>query len=277
MTAAPLVGVRLVTIALNVPGPVAARRLRDLGADVTKVEPPGGDPLRGFAADWYAELCVGQQVIALDLKQPDDRERFSALLGPADVLLTSQRHGALARLGLDGESLRARHEHLLHVAIVGGRAEAANEPGHDLTYAATAGLVGAPSLPRSLWVDLAGAERAATAVLALLLGRQHGSAVRYSEVSLTDVANELAAPNRHGLTSEGGMLGGGLAFYAVYRARSGWVALAALEERFRQRLRDSLGRSDLTQETLAAVFAMRDAGDWEAWARARDLPVRALR
>lgn len=272
-----MLGVRLVTIALNVPGPVAARRLRDLGADVTKVEPPDGDPLRGFAADWYTELCDGQQVIALDLKQPDDRERFSALLDAADVLLTSQRHGALARLGLDGEGLRERHEHLLHVAIVGGGAEAANEPGHDLTYAASAGLVGAASLPRSLWVDLAGAERAASAVLALLLDRQQGSATHYAEVSLTDVANELAAPYRHGLTSQGGILGGGLAFYAVYRARSGWVALAALEERFRERLRDSLGRSDLTHETLAVIFAERDAGDWEAWARERDLPVKALR
>ena len=59
----------VVTTALNIPGPVAAARLRELGATVTKVEPPGGDPLALAAPDWYRELAAGQEVVRLDLKR----------------------------------------------------------------------------------------------------------------------------------------------------------------------------------------------------------------
>src|ERR1700748_1022539 len=99
---------RVVTIATNVPGPVAAARLVELGALVTKVEPPGGDPLAVAAPEWYERLVTGQRVLRVDLKD----ESIDALLAEADVFLTAQRPSSLARLGLAWEELHARHPHL---------------------------------------------------------------------------------------------------------------------------------------------------------------------
>ena len=96
----PLDGIRVVSLAVNLPGPLAAARLAAMGATVTKVEPPDGDPLQRYASGWYAELTQGQQVLTLDLKDRADRTQASRLLADADVLLTAMRPSALARLGL---------------------------------------------------------------------------------------------------------------------------------------------------------------------------------
>ena len=151
----------VVTTALNIPGPVAAARLRDLGATVTKIEPPDGDPLALAAPDWYRELAARQEVVRLDLKQ----QTLDELLGEADLLLTSQRTAALARLGLAWEAVHERHPQLSHVAIVGEGERA----GHDLTYLAGRGLLDPPRLPRTVMADLLGAERAVSAAAVAMM------------------------------------------------------------------------------------------------------------
>lgn len=307
---APLRGYRVVNLAVNVPGPVAAARLQALGATVCKVEPPGGDPLAAAAPAWYEELTAGQEVVRLDLKTPAGRVALDQRLARADLLLTAQRPSALARLGLGPAALARRFPHLVHVAIVGYPAPRQEEPGHDLTYLAETGLLDPPALPRTLLADLAGAERAVAAALALLLARERerdahrerrwereraptrpraegadGGATpspRYVEVSLAEAAHALAAPLRHGLTVPGGLLGGGLPLYRCYPAQDGWVAVAALEPHFARRLLDELGPPGPglppgVEERLAAVFRRRPAAEWEAWARQRDLPLAAVR
>jgi alpha-methylacyl-CoA racemase len=93
-------GVRVVSLATNLPGPIAAARLTRLGASVTKIEPPGGDALAPASPRWYAELTSGQRVVVLDLKVPEDRARLDDELDGADLLMTAMRPSALARLGL---------------------------------------------------------------------------------------------------------------------------------------------------------------------------------
>lgn len=274
---APLAGVRAVTIAVNVPGPAAAARLVGLGATVTKVEPPGGDPLASLHPRWYEELAAGQEIVTLDLKQAAGRERLDALLEEADLLLTSNRRAALERLGLAPEALRRRFPTLVHVAIVGHPAPGHDRPGHDLTYAAEHGLVAPPGLPPTLVADLGGAELAVTAALALLLARERGAGGGFAEVPLAGAAERFAAPLRHGATAAGGTLGGGLPRYGLYETRSGWIAVAALEPRFQERLRAELGLDELTRPALERRFTERDAEEWEAWARPRDLPLVAVR
>src|SRR5919199_1138174 len=166
-----LEGIRLVTLAQNVPGPAAAARLRDFGASVIKVEPPGRDPLAYANPAWYSAPTAGQDVVCLDLKSTTDRARLDEHLVEADVLLTSSRPVALRRLGLDPERLRARYPRLCMVAITGYPAPHSDKPGHDLTYLAEWGLLSPPGMPRTLLADLAGAERAVSATLALLLER----------------------------------------------------------------------------------------------------------
>lgn len=275
--ALPLAGMRVVSLAINVPGPVAAARLRDLGATVVKVEPPQGDPLAGACPAWYEELHRGVEVLRLDLKLPGPRAQLDQLLAGADVLLTSMRPAALARLGLDRESVRARFPRLVHVAIVGHPGSQADRAGHDLTYQAGLGLVTPPQLPRTLLADLAGAERAVSAALALLLARARGGGGGYAEVALADAAAAFAAPLRHGLTAPGGWLGGGLAWYQLYPAREGWVAVAALEPHFLARLGEALGVDPTRRDQLEQAFRTRTAAEWEAWAVERDLPLAAVR
>lgn len=273
--AAPLQGLHLVTLAVNVPGPVAAARLCQLGARVTKVEPPGGDPLAVHSRSWYEALARGQTVERIDLKSEDGAARMEDLLAGADLLLTSHRPSALARLGLDWASVHGRHLRLCQVAIVGDPHPRSEVAGHDLTYQATAGLLQPPSLPRTLMADLAGAERAVSEALALLLGRERDGVARFGEVALRDAAWDYAAPYRHGLTTTEGILGGGLPGYNLYAARTGWVAVAALEPHFGQRLGDRLGLENPSRDELAAVFVTRDAADWEAWALEHDVPLTA--
>lgn len=267
----PLAGIRVVSVAVNLPGPAAAMRLRDLGASVTKVEPPGGDPLETASPELYALLSEGQEVVRLDLKDPDERNRLHALLARADVLLTSSRPSALARMGLARPELESRHPRLVQVAIVGHAAPGQEQPGHDLTYVAAHGLVRPPCLPQVLVADLGGAERAVTAAALLLLARERGGGERYAEVALADSAAFFALPYAHGLTADGGPLGGGSPFYGLYPAKDGWIALAALEPRFRERL-----TAELDGEPGDESFAVRTRAEWERWAAERDLPIAAV-
>jgi crotonobetainyl-CoA:carnitine CoA-transferase CaiB-like acyl-CoA transferase len=265
-----LAGVRVVSLAINVPGPVAVARLQALGADVTKVEPPSGDPLRLASEAWYAAITQGQDVRMIDLKSAEGRTALDGLMGPADVLVTSSRTAALQRLGLDWPSLQAQYERLCHLEIVGDRESA--DAGHDLTYQAAHGTVRPPQLPTVLVADLAGAERIVAEALAALLLRERTGRGVHRVVALSDVARDMAVAARHGLTADGGALGGGLPAYGLYPAREGWIAVAALEPHFWRRLCTELG-VDGTREDLETAFTQRTATEWGTWARERDLPL----
>ena len=270
-------GVRVVTTALNLPGPAACARLRDLGAAVSKVEPPEGDPFERFCPSWYRRLHEGMTIGRLDLKSETGRHAMARLLDDADLLVTAQRASALARMGLDAPTLAAAHPKLCHVAITGHAPPGDEVPGHDLTYLASLGLVSPPALPRTLFADMAGAERAVSTALALVIARDRGAAAQSMPVALADAAAALAQPLREGLTREGALLGGGFAGYNLYAARSGWVAVAALEPRFEKRLAEKFALGRLTHDGLRALFATHDATYWEEWARKNDLPIVAVR
>jgi crotonobetainyl-CoA:carnitine CoA-transferase CaiB-like acyl-CoA transferase len=275
MTEPPLAGTRVVSLAINLPGPAAAARLAALGASVTKVEPPAGDPMRAFSAGWYEQLIRGQTVVTLDLKDPAGRADLARRLDGTDLLVTSHRPSALARLGLDWAALHQRHPRLCQVAIVGHPGPGAEIAGHDLTYQAAAGVLSPPALPTVLVADLAGAERAVADGLATLVERARTGLGAVREVALSQVADDLAEPLRRGLTAPGGILGGGLPGYRLYPAAAGHVAVAALEPHFWQRLTALLGLP-ASGAGLAAVLATRTAGDWQRWAAEHDVPLVAL-
>ena len=261
-------GVRVVTMAQNVPGPLAVARMRQAGARVTKVEPPSGDPLNMLSPAWYAELHAGISVERADVKSDAGRARVLTLLRDADLLITSQRPSVLQRLGIDSERLRSQLPDLRILRIFGSVMDP-DAAGHDLTYQAQAGLVGR-EMPRTLLADVITSERAFAAALALFR-EPPGSVI---DVGLVESLEPLVAPLRHRLTTPGGPLGGGAPQYRVYEAKSGRVAIAALEPHFETRLYQELGipiRSDLSSRMLE-----RTAGEWEAWARERDLPLVAV-
>ena len=260
---------RIVSIAQNVPGPVAVARLVQRGARATKIEPPSGDQLAAICRSWYEELHRGVGVERLDLKSPEGKSRLSALLHSCDIFMSSQRPAALARLGLDPATLARDFRTLRHVNIVGETADP-ERAGHDLTYLAQHGLLHG-GMPRTLIADLVGAERAYTAAIELMQESPGSSRV----IGLSDTIHDLAAPLRHGLTAPGGHLGGGNPAYGVYAAREGTIAVAALEPHFRARLYELLALDAGTDPSH--TFKMRTAAEWESWAREQDLPIVAVR
>jgi len=268
----PLTEINVINLGVNLPAPLAAARLCLLGAAVVKVEPPQGDPLERAQPEWYRTLHQGQRVVTLDLTREIDRERLEKLLAGADLLLTSNRPAALARLGLAWDDLASRHPRLLQVSIV-GFSEDDDHPGHDLTYQARHGLLTPPHLPRALIGDLGGAQEAVAAALALLLGRERGKTERSARVGLADAVQYFAEPLRYGLTAPGGVLGGGVPGYDLYRTKDGWIAVAVLEERFEKKLVTELGLSGSGREELQKVFLTRTGAEWEAWGAAHDLPL----
>lgn len=259
---------KIVSIAQNLPGPVAVARLVAGGASAIKVEAPGGDPFEGFCKPWYDELHSGLAVVRLDLKSADGMRALMDLLGSADVFIASQRPAALERLGLDAASLASRFPLLRHLNIVGDTAHP-NEPGHDLNYQAKAGLL-QEGLPKTLLADLLGAERAHAAVVEMMHKGPGGKRV----VGLFDTLSVLTAPLRHGLTTPSGVLGGSNPAYGVYAAKDGRIAVGALEPRFRARLYEALNLAD--GSPLDQVFVTRTRSEWELWAAERDIPITGL-
>jgi crotonobetainyl-CoA:carnitine CoA-transferase CaiB-like acyl-CoA transferase len=273
---AALGGVRVVSIALNLPGPACARRLADFGATVIKIEPPavlGGDPMREYARGYYDELHRGMEIHALNLKTDDGRLALDGLLATADVLITSQRDAALDRLSLGWDALSARFPRLCQVAIVGS--VAGNDAGHDLTYIAAAGLATPPHMPATLIADLAGAERAVSATFAALRLLQQSGCGHRMLVSLATAAHAFAGPHTHGLTRAGGLLSGGHPGYNFYPARDGWVVLAALEPHFAARVQ-AASQVEFTPAALTEYFRQHDVRHWAAWAEQHDIPLATL-
>ncbi len=273
----PLDGFRVLSLAINLPGPLVCSQFVQLGAQVTKIEPPSGDPLSVFALGFYEHLRQGQQVLELDLKSAAGMSQLWELLEQTDLLLTSSRPAALARLGLAWKDLHQRHPRLVQVAIVGFAEPRQNEPGHDLTYQAELGLLAPPRLPRALIADIGGAQQAVTAAVGLLLARERGQGAGCEEVSLAEAADDFAGPLRYGMTTEGGILGGGFAGYGLYETAEGWIAIAALEPAFWERLQSELQIVDPTKEDLQEVFRTRTAKEWESWALEHDLPLAVVR
>lgn len=266
-------GIKVISLCINTPGPLAAARLAGLGAAVTKVEPPAGDPLKGAARSWYDALTKGQKIITLDLKDSSQRSHLDGILGDADLLLASFRPSALGRLGLDWESLHARFPRLCFAGIIGYPPPDEERSGHDLTYLADTGLLSPPAMPLSLYVDLAGGERCASESLGLLCRFARTGEAGCAWISLSECAKELAQPLRAGLTRPGGGLGGGSPFYGVYRTLDGSVAVAALEPHFAQKLLKELGLEDPSRSAMEKMFLEQSAAYWDHWANLRGLPL----
>ncbi|TFY99174.1 CoA transferase [Ramlibacter henchirensis] len=289
----PLANVRILSLALNLPGPAALMRCRRMGATCTKLEPPSGDPMQHYNPAAYAELHEGVKVLQADLKSEEGRALVHRELARTDVLLTSFRPSAMKKLGLDWLQLHSRHPSLCQVAIVGGPGDAAEVPGHDLTYLAENGLVTGTELPATLFADMGGSVMASEAVLqaALLQAERYAGSGdvhpkgRYFEVALSDAAAYLALPRRWGLTQPSGAVGGAHAGYRIYACRDGRVAVAALEPHFASALCAAAGvsASDIkamfaraTHESIAKFFASRTCDELERLAREKDLPLHTM-
>lgn len=291
----PLRGVRILSLALNLPGPAALLRLRAMGASCLKIEPPAradapagapGDPMAEYSATAYAALHEGIRTRTLDLKTERGQAALAKDLARTDVLLTSFRPSALARLGLDWKLLHRRLPALSWVSIVGGPEAQAEVPGHDLTYVAQNDLIPDLALPATLFADMSGALLASEAVLkAVLCQRTSGKGV-CQQVALTEGAAWLALPRAWGLMAPSGPIGGGHAGYGLYPCRDGRVAMAALEPHFAVRLCTLAGITPFdpattpfapaTREAIAAFLLHKTRRQLDRLAVQHDIPLHTL-
>ncbi len=266
------------------PGPVAALRLAELGAEVLKIEAPGaGDPTRtmmqsssdrvaGRPGAFYRLVNRGKRETRLDLKSEAGRNVLRALAAEADVLIESFRPGVMDRLGVGYATLRAVNPRLVYCAISGYGASGpfAGHAGHDLNYIGYAGVLdqllsrdGTPIVPNFQIADLlGGALSAVTQILAALWHVSRGGAGRFVDVSMTHathahnvvaqvaLANENAAADaaRPAPDTAGagqGLLNGGVPCYNLYRTQDGrWLAVGALELKFWENLCMALDRPE---------------------------------
>lgn len=291
----PLKGVRILSLALNLPGPAALMRLRGMGAHCTKLEPlaPAGtttaDPMGLYKPAAYEAMHQGVQVVQADLKTEHGQGRLHKLLARTDMLITSFRPSALTKLGLGWRALHRQYPALCMVSVVGALGARAEEPGHDLTYLAENGLVNGLDMPASLYADMGGSLLTTEAVLQALLMRQRpgllfGRGV-FQEIALSDAAAYLALPRSWGLTTPDGDVGGAHAGYRVYACKNGRVAVAALEPHFALRLCEAadLPRSTAqlmhkrsTHQALATFFANQTRQQLDRLANAKDIPLHTL-
>ncbi|SOD97923.1 CaiB/BaiF CoA transferase family protein [Caenispirillum bisanense] len=295
MLADCLAGIRVLDLSQYVPGPYATLLMSDLGAEVVKVEPPAGDPMRGLpplgadgVAPAYHGLNRNKTVVRLDLKSEDGKAVLRDLVAAADVLLESYRPGVLERLGFGPEDLRRLNPGLVHCALSGfGQTGPLRlRAGHDCTYMALAGalaVTGTADLPIAPFppiADHASAMNAVIATLAALVRR--GRTGRGAALDLSIYESGLALQYQSLLTAatapiahERDLLNGAAAYYRVYRcADGGFMALGAIEPKFWRDFCVQVGREDwiarqdepfpqtaLTAE-VADLIASRSRQEW---------------
>lgn len=290
-------------------GPLAAMTLGDLGADVVKVERPGGgDDTRGWGPPWtdrgatyYLGLNRNKRSIALDLRDEGDRALALRLAARADVVLSSFRPGTMERLGLGREAIAALNPGVVTCEVTAfGAAEL---PGYDLLLQAVGGLMsvtgeadGPPLKVGAAVIDLACGLYATIGILAALRARDADPAGRGQHVESTLMDAALASLLNQGSAhllagAVPGRLGNrhpSIAPYATYAAADGPFALAVGNDALWQRLRELLGLADDSRfatnaarrehvEELDAVlsraFAQASADEWVARLRAAGIPA----
>ncbi|MGW7099450.1 CaiB/BaiF CoA transferase family protein [Streptomyces sp. NPDC054838] len=289
----PLAGVRVVELAGIGPGPFAAMLLADLGADVVRVDRPGGGGLAVNPA--YDVTNRNKRSVLIDLKAPEGPGRVLELVERADVLIEGFRPGVAERLGVGPADCHARNPKLVYGRMTGWGQDGplSHTAGHDIAYIAVTGALGMigdpgrpPAVPANLVGDYAGGSL--YLVIGVLAALRHagtpGGTGQVVDAAIVDGTAHLTAMI-HGMMAAGGwqdrrganLLDGGCPFYGTYETSDGgYMAVGALEQQFYDTFTELLGikeqapaRKDLARwgelrESVAARFKSRTRAEWTA-------------
>jgi crotonobetainyl-CoA:carnitine CoA-transferase CaiB-like acyl-CoA transferase len=301
----PLDGVRVLELGQLVAGPFAGTILAYFGADVVKVEPPEGDPLRTWrlvergTSLWWRSIGRNKRSVVLDLRTEQGRAAARRLALQSDVLIENFKPGTLEAWGLDPASLRAERPSLIVVRVsgYGQTGPHAHRPGYASVAEAVAGLrsvLGFPDRPParanlSLGDTLAGIQAAMGALLALYErdagrrdGRPAGGEGQVVDVALTEsvlgvLESMLPEADRGVVRGRAGTTITGIAPSNTYATRDGrWVVIGANSEGNFARLMRAMDRPDLADDPGLRGNPARVARSVElddaigAWAQARD-------
>ncbi|MGW4171798.1 CaiB/BaiF CoA transferase family protein [Streptomyces chartreusis] len=304
----PLTGVRVVELAGIGPGPFAAMLLADLGADVVRVDRPGGT---GLAINTEYDITNrNKRSVIIDLKSPDGPARVLDLAARADILIEGYRPGVAERLGVGPEACHARNPALVYGRMTGWGQDGplAERAGHDIAYIAVTGTLGMignpdepPAVPANLVGDYAGGSLyLVVGVLAALHHARATGAGQVVDAAIVDGTSHLSAMI-HGMLAAGGwqdrrganLLDGGCPYYGTYETADGrYMAVGALEPQFYDEFLRLLGVEDFAsarkdfsrwgelRDAVAARFKSRTRDEWTAVFEGSDAcvaPVLSLR
>lgn len=190
LPAGPLAGIRIIEVGVMLAGPYATMLLADLGAEVIKVEPPGGEISRQVSDSYFASLNRNKRSVCLDLASPDGRARLGELVADSHALLVNMKPSAIKKLGLTYENLRRYNEKIVCVALTGYGLHGGDDPAFDYVIQAATGVAamtgdpdGPPTLPGYSAADNSTGLTAALGLLAKIVSG-HGGQV---DVCLRDV------------------------------------------------------------------------------------------
>ncbi len=292
----PLSGLLVLDFTTLLPGPLASLMLAEAGAEVIKIERPGGEDARHFPpivdgeSAIFALLNRGKKSLMLNLKNDADRAKLIPLIERADILLEQFRPGVMARLGLGYETLHALNPRLIFCSIsgYGQSGPRAGEAGHDINYIGNTGLLDlqpgppdAPVVPPMLAADIAGGSFPAVInILLALRARDQSGQGCHLDIAMTDAmftfgwaalalgaaTGKFPKPGEHWLV-------GGSPRYRLYPAKDGkLIACGALEQKFWAAFCKAIGLAaefvdDLrdpaaTRDAVAKLIAARTSDEW---------------
>ena len=297
----PLRGVKVVEIAGIGPGPHACMILADLGADVIRIDRPGGQTFDSGTRD---VLTRGRPSVAMDLKQPAAVAAVLDLVAQADVFIEGLRPGAVERLGLGPDQCHERNPALVYGRMTGWGQDGpwSRTAGHDMNYIAITGaLHGAgqdparPHFPANLLGDFGGGSTyLVIGVLAALLearlsgqGQVVDAAVVDGTAHLNAIGSTFAALGLATGQRASGLLDGGAPYYDVYETADGkHMSVCALEPQFYAELvrrleldlpdRNDPGNFPAIREALSTCFKEKTQAEWSAVFDGTDACVTAV-
>jgi crotonobetainyl-CoA:carnitine CoA-transferase CaiB-like acyl-CoA transferase len=311
-----LEGIKVLDLSMYLPGPHLTMMMADHGAEVIRIEAPGGEPTRTLGASqngmtvWFRNTHRNKRSVVLDLKQPAAVEAFMRLAAEADVVIEAFRPGVVERLGIGAAAVRAVNPRVVYCSIsaFGQTGPLARRPAHDLSIAAESGVVslnrgsdGQPGILGLPAVDMAGSLMAMSGILMALLRREKTGLGDTLDISMQDSLVSWMVNNISPVFAEGRELDtstertlGGMAFYNVYRCADGRsLTLGGSEMKFVRNLLNALERPDLialctlppgrgqdpVRDFLADTFKTRTLAEWEAFLAPIDLcwaPVKGV-
>lgn len=300
----PLAGLLVLDFTTLLPGPLAALMLAEAGAEVIKVERPGGEemrrfpPLLGRESAPFALLNRGKDVLVLDFKSEADRAKLTPVFARADILIEQFRPGVMARMGLGYDDVRALNPRLIYCSIsgYGQSGPRAGEAGHDINYIGTTGLldlqpgpIDHPVPPPALIADIAGGSFPAVInILLALRARDRSGQGCHLDIAMTDAMftfawYALALGTAAGRFPKPGELplAGSSPRYQLYPTKDGkLIACGALEQKFWLTFTKAIGLSETfvndlrnpqaTRVAVAELIAQRTADEWKPILAAAD-------
>ncbi len=296
--ARPLAGIRVLDFSTLLPGPLATLMLVEAGAEVLKIERPGGDEMRGYTPKLgpdsanFALLNRGKRSLEIDLKAPGATARLEPLITSADVVIEQFRPGVMDRLGLGYGTMRTLNPGLIYCSITGfaSGGALANVAGHDMNYQARMGMLalsarggGAPTFSPALIADIGGGSYPAVInILMALLRRTRTGAGCRIEIAMANclypfvywaLADGFAGGEWP--KPDAAILTGGSCRYNIWRTADGrYLSAAPLEDRFWRVFCETIGLAEplcddtrdplATRHAISERIASRTAAQWES-------------